>query len=229
MNRMRLALTILTCVVTSSTVLGQMAAISPTLTWQEVYSNTVTPVSNPNGVLEPGESALVTVTISFTPVGTPVQVYIPSSAGVAPVGGLRSSRYILEPNHAHGTWLYAGTTAPYFPWGAITEPNGQLWVTVQQLPQPAPWLPDPTNPVQWRGVWTPDVYDERQASFTPVPDPFPGPGQVFVILSLEPPVYGFALADQLFGTPIHIPIVPAPGAAAAALGLGVALARRKRT
>jgi hypothetical protein len=201
------------------------------LQWTEVYAGTNTPVANPNGILEPGEGALIRLSISFTPVGTQVQYNWPGG-GVAPVAGFRGGLFYLQgTGGTHGSWSHH-QFAPGFPSYAGDPSNGNLSLILISAPfPPAGSLPDPSNPIHniWERVWTPASYDARAIQFE-----MRGSTQmeVFVIAGIDPstgdPIIGVG-GGPVTSSVIGISIVPTP---ASVLGpgllLGLVAARRRR-
>jgi len=167
------------------------------LNWTEVIAGTSAPVSSPNGMLDPGEGALVGLSVSFTPVGTPVFYQSPLPGGTAPVAGFRGVGFSLDATAANGgSWLLLPGSAGFQVSLGFPLPDGSLGAA--GVAQPIPPLgssPIGTNPLPnvWRAVWTPSSYLPRQCSFhlTSGTDNY----LVFVSLGLDPggnPLFGWA-------------------------------------
>src|SRR5690606_14379741 len=74
--------------------LAQTAQVSHTLRWLEVDALTNTPVTNPNGVLEPGEGARIIMDTSFTPPAGSAHAYsYPEPGGVGILKGFGGSGF----------------------------------------------------------------------------------------------------------------------------------------
>lgn len=83
-----------------------------TLEWVEVHAGTATPVANPNGVLEPGEAALLRVAVEFDPIGTVIT--LPTISGT--VAGLSRSIFAIMPQEiSPGTWSHPSVAAGFVP------------------------------------------------------------------------------------------------------------------
>jgi hypothetical protein len=199
---------------------AQDAFVQISLAWRETYAGTVMPVANPNGLLEPGESALFDFTIRFTPVGT----LVPHMwGGYGHVLGLGFALIrLFSHGGAEGTWSHY-YVAPPFHSIQIADPDGTLFADIGQG---AAWpVIDPRNPVIWTALWTPDSYDIRNVDFYLVP-PHGFPARLRVADEINP----LSIADALAVTipdAIQIGVVPAPGAAAVC-GLAAFLACRRR-
>jgi hypothetical protein len=218
--------------------MGQTPEISHVLEWEEVVAGSQVPVSTPNGLLEPGEAALVSISVSFTPFGTPVAYQTPAPGGVAPVAGLAGSGFNLIATGAMGgEWsgfvLHHGFSASVPP---IPDPSGsvQLCGIGQTYPPLGSW-PLSMNPLPqvWQGVWTPSSYEPRQAVFEQRPiQSFPViRPHVYVYIGMDPsgnPRFGDSIATGVYGS-VQIPIVPAPAVGVVlCLGLGAAARRARR-
>jgi hypothetical protein len=210
------------------------AEFTAMFSWMEVYAGTTTPVAHPNGVLEPGESALLTLGVSFTPVGTIVQYHDPLPGGTAPVAGFRGTGFgIVATDAGPGVWAYGGGRWP----GGIGAPynHGLGWTTASQPWPPAGALPDPVNPIPdlWKALWTPDSYDPRQVRFDLNLSQLlgGGNGHLYVVYGTDPvtgnPLVGAARAWANSPPGVTIPTVPAPGAAPVLLTLCACLRRRR--
>jgi hypothetical protein len=208
---------------------AQNAQIDHTLTWTEVDAQSGAAVATPNGLIEPGEGALVRLSVSFTPVGQSVAY----PGGVAPVAGYRSSAFKLEALNANGgSWTHLAAPPgfrvellppPVAPDGTLIGAGStQSWA-------PHPWTPDPTNPFDdvWQGVWVPASYDTRQVSFTMRPmTPIVGPPIPCLLWVFDGIEYREATAVPTWDS-VQIPVVPAPGALAV-LGCAALFNSRRR-
>lgn len=231
MRHMRII--VMTILLAPCTVFAQQwPSIVRTLDWVEVYTGTNTPVANPNGILEPGESARLMVSASYSPpAGTPIEPGSPSR-----VAGLARSTFTLGPvlwEEELGNWNHHSSQAPFEPW--FKGGMGFQIVSVAQESQGGAWMPDPINPVPgfFQAVWTPLSYEPRHVSMR-VGTVIPAFSQVWIHSGTDPTT-GFPILSQLtvgasIPPQIHIPIViPAPGAAVAVmLGGGAVLLRSRR-
>jgi len=228
-----------TAVVPACAATAQTAQVDFTLAWAEVYAGSNLPVGNPNGMLDPGEAARISISAAFTPVGAPVVYQFPSPGGVAPVAGLSASTFNLVATNALGGDWSNFTLRHGFGGGLplFTDPvTGSLGFSVfgQAYPPLGSW-PVATNPLidVWEAVWTPPSYTQRQARFAmerPVSWP-PTHPRLFVYIGNDPggnPMFG--IADAIGGyDSVEIPIVPAPSAAMllTVLAAGAAYKRRR--
>jgi hypothetical protein len=209
------------------------ATIAYSLAWQDT--------GNHNGILEPGESAIVRLTATMTP---PVNTIIGFTGGQGgPTGTLRGvmwgfidltgsggtgGAWNLDPLQGYGVdplWDLLG------PAGYGT-PNGTGLINIQfgQFPQSTTIIT--INPIVnvWQGVWTPASYAPRMVTYGTAPGTASG-GQPSAVIIKWGPLNGniqYATCLSSFGG-VQIPIVPAPSAIAL-LGLGGLIAcRRKRS
>ncbi len=153
--------------------------VSFDLTWTEADS-TGHPVASPNGVLDPGESALFQIGVSFTnqyTIGTWTPAMPPPGSGT--IMGFATGFVDLNgTGNALGTWNVShaagfGTAAAWDlvgPNGWGTSANGGATLLGVQMGQ-FPTSPDQivtTNPIPeiWKGLWTPLSYDARDVSFS---------------------------------------------------------------
>lgn len=131
----------------------------------EVFAGTTVPVSSPNGILEPGESLMFTLSISFDPpVGTIVQSPLVPPPGFGPIAGFGSlSPVLMGSGGAEGTWSNVFRPPEWILGGSGSGPSGSYYLLrVGQLGLPGTIvnLSNP-NPGIWRAVWTPGSYHER--------------------------------------------------------------------
>lgn len=200
-----------------------------TLEWIEVEANTKTPVANPNGILEPGESVLFRVSVSFDP---PVGSQLPYPGGIGTVAGFGGSHFSWRwTGNIQGTWgQYAA--APGFQ--LFPDPNG-FWGASQPIPT-YPAVPSPINPVPlWEVVWTPASYEPRQVSHWIQGISGTGGSWLTAIMlqtGIDPttghPQYANTnFAPTMLNT-VQIPIIPSPGAAIPLAALFIASCTRRR-
>lgn len=194
--------------------LGQVPRADLSLAWSEVVTGTNTPVNNPNGVLEPGESARLSMSLSFNPgVGAPV-LY---QGGTALVSGFRRVGFnVVTPNFAEGTWSLLGGATGFAPSATVTPSNTIGFASIQQ-PFPTPGgSPISANPLPdlWHILWTPSFFEAREATFrlNGVSDD----GTVlFVSTGVDPqgnPTFGLTgQGPATFGSTVSVPIAPTPG------------------
>jgi hypothetical protein len=221
--------------------LAQAPSAQYIVTMTEVYAGTTTPVANPNGMIEPGESALFRMTISFAPgVGGTVQT--PHGPGtVEGFNGFVARWWSLTAGGA-GEWSHLALAPGWGPYSGELFPgmNGSMLHLIGPLQLPSPTIPlNPANPIDdiWQGVWTPHSYVPRTQEWILTPDGG-GVGNVFGRLWAQ---YG---TDPVTGDPllwsVEIPranvvspivpvqIIPAPGSGLALAIAGLAAARRRR-
>jgi hypothetical protein len=206
---------------------AQVPEVVHTLTWSEVDASTGAFVSNPNGIIEPGEAAMIRVSVSFTPIGTPVSY----GGGTAPVAALHGTPFRLNATAAEGVWSHFSALPGFGPPIGFWDPSGELTAGgAGQAWQPLPWQPQPGNPLidLWTGRWTPASYEARQVQFQMsswITIGSPPPPLVYVFDGTN---YASIPATPVWDS-VSFPVVPAPGALvvlsfAALLGHG----RRKR-
>jgi hypothetical protein len=166
--RMKPLLCIAAPLALASAATAQTGHITHTLRWIEVDPATNTPVPNPNGILEPGEAARITLDISFTPqVGSP-HAYGSPPTNIGVLRGIRGDIFdLIGSGGTHGTWI---DRAPH-PIFNVHENGIQInqslaFITIGQTGTGA-WLPDPMNPIAaaWQGVWIPNSHTPRMTSF----------------------------------------------------------------
>lgn len=220
------------CLAQASVSVAQMPEIIHSLDWREVYAGTNTPVASPDGVLEPGEAARVILSVSFTAVGTPVPYQNPPPGGIGTIAGFGNSVFMLIASNALGGIWSDPVVPPGFQgslFGVGSNGSATFCAVGQGLP------PNATNPLPavWSAVWTPPNYDPRQASFQIQQRP-PPVGQtaahLHVVTGFDPggnPLFGSADSIGVFGGPVVLPIIPAPGSGVLLLGLVFASSRRR--
>jgi hypothetical protein len=208
-----------------------------TLAWTEVYAGTNTPVANPNGILEPGEGALLRVSVAFTAVGTAAPFQFPAPGGVGEIAGLNNFLFHLDAPLSGGSWTHPASVPGFSADLGIAHPAGLLLARALQPWPPPGAMPIATNPIEdvWQAVWTPDSYEPRLVDFsmrTPGSVHGPTPPRLFIVYGTDPttgaPLLGYGYTVPTWDT-LQIPVViPAPGTALALLGLaGIAASRRR--
>lgn len=144
-----------------------------TLSWLEVIAGTNTPIANPNGILEPGEAARLSISVAFSPpVGTITTYPMPPPPGIGIVAGFGGmwEDLVAAPGGspigaARGKWTFIHT-APGFALGGSGTPTGGgaavMGIGAGQFILPG-GTPNPANPIPniWTGVWTPDSFEPR--------------------------------------------------------------------
>jgi hypothetical protein len=123
-------------------------------------------------MLEPGESARLSITALITPpIGSPATYSPPPSPGIGTIAGLSAifldlavgSQFNPSPSGA-GSWDFIHR-APGWALGSQGWPttNGALtWIQAGQFTLPGNTA-NSANPINdiWQGVWTPASYSER--------------------------------------------------------------------
>lgn len=197
--------------------------VTHSLTFVEVISGTNTPVPSPNGLLEPGESARLVLSISFTPlVGSTVAYPPPPPPGVGTCAGLYKIFIDLANTPTTpGTWSMRAHAPGWGAGGNLGQSvaNGAYLndIGAGQLVLPGQTA-NPANPVDsiWRGVWTPASYSPRTVTWN-VGQGEPGieASAIMIQFAVEPggaPQYTTLIVPGEYGT-VAIPIVPAPATA----------------
>lgn len=197
---------------------------------------------NDNGLLEPGESALLELDFSFTGQNTVVSFAPPiGTFGSGTLRGLgwgwidlrgtggTQGTWNLDQNQSYGvhpTWdltaMGSGMVSPDRT-GVDTIQFGQF-VNLAAV--------NTTNPIiaVWRALWTPDTYAPRTATFAFAIPPNVQPASAAIVIRLS----GGLLADVflppqniVLGT-VHIPIIPAPPSALILVFAGLCTGRPHR-
>lgn len=209
---------------------GQEALATHLWTFVEVATGTNTPVGAPDGILQPGESARLTLSVSFTPaVGSTITYTPPPGTGVGTVAGLGSVFFdILGGPGSQGTWSFHQRAAGFpigGPGSELPGGTGRTGAGADQLS-----VSNTTNPVDaiWSMVWTPASYSSRAVMWQGAPSASSpnAHSSLFVQVGPGPNYIGLFIPGQ-FGS-VSIPIVPAPGMGAFALVGVAALGRRRR-
>lgn len=229
--------------------------IRVTYSWQEVQVGTTVPVISPNGILDPGESARISLNIQAlingtNAVGQTTTFVPPPTPGMGTVRGIASMVYNLRGQNvqgsgsAFGTWgtrsissvlsagaftgtpMNGGSLLDSFGGGQFVAPGGTA---------------NSTNPINnaFRGVWTPNSFSS-DVRFVVEPGTAVPSGQhngLMVCYGISQPdpndpttwfdnhVSKYVASD--FGNGLYIPIIPAPSGAAV-LGVSALVASRRR-
>jgi hypothetical protein len=209
------------------------ATVAYSLAWEDN--------GNHNGVLEPGESAILHLTATMTP---GVNTVIPFTGGIGgPTGTLRgiASGFIdltgsggtqgmfnLDPLAGYGVTPIWDLVGP----GGYGTPNGTGLINIQfgQFP-PGDTQIITTNPIVnvWSTMWTPASYSGRTVHFGTAIGAGEGPASA-VIIKWGPLNGNIEYAGSLssFGT-VSVPIIPAPsGLVLLGAGGAIALGRGRR-
>lgn len=241
MNR-RAALTLLTLAGLPAAAAAQVS-ITYSWTWSEVLAHSSTPVSSPNGLIEPGEGARLSLTTTITPgIGSTVTYTPPPAPGFGRLAGLGRVHFdLLGSGALGGGWSSISRTSAGFNWGwgepGTGQPSGDLLSAQagQYVFQGSVAIPD--NPIIgiWRGTWTPADYTPRLAAFQSTAAAAAGPNHSAVLIeygedpSPQGPFYVGSFVPGLFGNTGPIPIVPAPASPVLLCLCGLAAARRRRS
>ncbi len=201
-----------------------------TCSWTEMVAGTNTPVLAPNGILEPGEGALIQFSMYATRNGTNAvgQVITFSGGGhtlTGPIRGIGAFVYdvVGDGADATGTWNNR-MIAPMFNWfpalGQIVEGGARVYaINSAQIAHGCAVI-NPMNPIPvvWRGVWNPTNYDPRVVHFRAESSdnaPFGQQNTIYVETGIDPasgcPINWARYLPTDFGTGIDIPI-GGPGA-----------------
>jgi hypothetical protein len=212
--------------------------VSYSWSFLEVAAGTNTPVPTPNGLIEPGEAARFSLTVTVSPpIGSPASYTPPPPPGTGTIAGLGSVYLdLLGPATATGAWSFA-SRAPGWALGGVGGPSalGNSFMDIQagQFIVP-PASANPQNPVSgiWHAVWTPDSYAPRNVLFHSAIAGRGNQGSSILIQYGTDPMTGTPLYVGKFVASQHsqisIPIVPAPSAAPAMLLLAASRVHRHR-
>jgi len=222
-------------------------SVSYTFSFQEYDTATQLPVVGPNGQISPGESAMIIMTMSYSPAnGTPItysSTLLVGSSGAGTMGGFwNGALNVNGTNSAEGTWSLSGGSGtnrrgivPPFSTGGgngVANPTGTTVANVQpaQFGASVDSLSTATGVVAWRGLWTPTSYAARTVNFAGGVASLPGPSASLWAVDnnysngFDLPVVGNVPAT--FGN-VNVPVVPSPSSLAL-LGLGGLVAARRR-
>jgi hypothetical protein len=216
---------------------AQMNEVFQQLTFREVDAVTGVPVAVPNGILEPGEAALISLSASFTPPVGSVLPTLPPGGGVYSVHALANMMIdVLGFGEASGTWtglqLKPGWEAFPLPWPASGAPSSTGHSVYTIIPYQLAVGADTSNPVEnvWQGIWRPAQYSPRTVGFRTWPmgaNGFEVASSLWIHDSSPPESYGRAPAWTNIGQ-VSFPIVPAPGSGALLAAAVVVLHVRRR-
>jgi hypothetical protein len=199
---------------------------------------------NTNGILDPGESALLRLSVSFTNQNT-TATYTPASPapGSGTIRGLGSGFVDLigtsgAGGSAQGSWNMNYINPPQGPvlagwdlvgpsgWGTTTV-GGDRVLNIQfgQFPPP-PFNVNTTNPVNyiWQALWTPTSYAARSVTFGISPAAATQGLASTLLFQIGPNSIASVKCPSTFGS-VTIPLVPAP---ASTLILAAPLLSRRR-
>jgi len=207
-------------------------------TWSEVLANTSTPVSSPNGLIEPGEGVRLALTIQVTPgIGSPVTYQSPPGPGSGTLAAIGSIFFdLLGTNVNGGQWSVfrrqsswnLGNPGTGQPGGSLTSASAGQFILTS--------IPDSRNPVVnvWIATWTPGVYDPRVASFQSQGAVAGGGNHSAILIQYgeDPntgdPLYVGRFIGGIFGNSGPIPVVPAPAATVVLALAALAASKRRR-
>lgn len=235
MPSQKTALVCLVCTLFS----GAMSRAQPvhfdvSLRWTEVVAGSNTPVAFPNGVLDQGEAALVSLSVSFSPpVGTLVPYQYPSPGGIAPIAGFAGIGFSMIATSALGGDWSSPTSSQGFDVGlSVPLPDGSILLCGATQTPSGSSFPNPVNPLPdlWRAVWTPSTYSSRQVSFAvePAADGAPRDYVYLGTGSTGNPFFGWAYGTNTTYTPISFPVAPCPASMVAVLGMAFISIRGRR-
>jgi hypothetical protein len=218
------------------------SSITMTMSWREATSTGGT-VPNPDGILEPGESALILIdSVSFTNQGGTANFSPPISTFTSGIVSAFGNGFV-EIEGSGGTQGLFNNSAP------LANSQGTSGFGVR-----SPWrmsgngtvnatgianlqfgffteTPGPTNPIlnMFRLLWTPADYSPREAQFAINPAPLAGPAFAAVYLDfgngLGANIY-LPSSDVSLGS-VSIPISPAPPTLALAAAAATLASRRR--
>jgi hypothetical protein len=190
--------------------------------WAEVDAVTGLPVAAPNGVLDPGEAARVSLSVSFSPgVGT----LIPPPYALGPGWYIHSlARASFELHHPAGAWSNSAAAPGWLDAGEPLPGGTGFIMSVSQAHENG----DQRNPVVevWEAIWTPAAYAPGSAHFVSASGGVPSLVWIEITEPFPFSTFGHGALD-LSHTQFSIPIVPAPPVLPGVLG-GLALVARRR-
>jgi hypothetical protein len=214
-----------------------------TYSWSflEVVAGSVgqsTPVTSPNGLVEPGEAVRFQLTITISPgIGATITYPPPPPPGTGTVGALAWIAFDMlgAGGDPAGTF---NTPGRGLGWGLgfPGTPLANGWETCNAGQIPGTSFPLSTaNPIPaiWRAVWTPASYAPRAQLFQSRAAAALPSGQhsaIYVQYALDPeanPLYVWRNMPGSFGE-ITIPIVPGPTAGTVMVVACAAAIRRRR-
>ncbi|MFN0134390.1 MAG: hypothetical protein ACKVW3_17895 [Phycisphaerales bacterium] len=233
-QRRHILTSILAAVGAASSAFAQGELAIHTWSFLEVAVGTNSPVPAPNGMLEPGEAARLTLNVSFTPaVGSTATYTPPPGTGVGTVAGLGGVFFdIVGDATAQGTWSFHQRSSAFSlgdPGDELPGGTGCTNAGAQQFLLPGQTA-NSANPALaiWRIVWTPTSYSTRNVTWQGRPTISAPSNHSFLLLQVGPtPDYVGKYVPGQFGS-VVVPIVPAPGVGAVVLGGALAATRRRR-
>jgi hypothetical protein len=225
---------------TASTPATAQEHVHLTLNWLEVVSGTNTPVASPNGMLEPGESARISISVLITPpIGSPATYPPPPPPGtgtLAGFGGMRINLLTKGPGNpavaGAGSW-YGITRDPAWSLGtSVGWPQGSGSIVEDIIAGqyvPPGMTANSANPITdiWRGNWTPTSFTGRSVSWATAPGYGEIPLAILIRYGTDPaghPMYVGKIVPGTYGS-TTIPIIPAP---ASLFALSAILLQRRR-
>jgi hypothetical protein len=230
---------------------GAQEVMVVSYTWSEVIAGTLTPVSSPNSVLEPGEGARIGINLfaslnGTSAIGQTTTYTPPPPPGVGTIRGISGFTFHLvgdlNASTAQGTWNSLAISSVFSFGSYVGNPlnNGSQVDSLGGAQHPLPGqTANATNPVidAWRGVWSPVVFSNRTVNFrvqlrTELSDGFLLQyGSAYLDPNdptTEYALYVEKLVSTDVGSGINIPIAPAPATAWAAACALAAAGRRRR-
>ncbi|MBL9032930.1 MAG: hypothetical protein JNM80_14635 [Phycisphaerae bacterium] len=220
--------------VAASAALGQGPLATHSWSFVEVVAGTNTPVAAPDGILQPGEAARLSLSVAFSPaVGSTMTYTPPPGSGVGTVAGLGGVLFdILGSANSQGTWSF-NVRAPAFSLGQAGDElaggTGRTNAGAQQFLLPGQTA-NSSNPVSaiWSMVWTPASFSPRTVTWQGAAASSSPSAHTGLLIQFDPvPSYVGVYIPAQFGS-VSVPIVPAPGVGAVALVGAAALMRRRR-
>lgn len=221
---------------------GAPVGLNYALTWQEADPTSGLPIADPNGLLEPGEAALIRLTIGLThPVLTPV-TWDPAIVGGTGSGIIRGilefSLNLVGTGGARGNWdhLHVDPIMDLFTGSGTSSSGGAVLANIGGGQLPTSQSVNPTNPWLnvWTGVWSPESFLSRTVTFQStlptdltIPLFTAWPTGAVVRDAVQTSTVLVGALDSHYNS-LQIPIVPAPGAAGALLIAGGLCTRGRR-
>jgi hypothetical protein len=215
------------------------STVTVSLSWSEVGGDNL-PVPNPNGLLEPGERALLRMSMSFSNQFTIVNFSPPIFNHQS--GTIRGFAWaffdLIGTSGAAGEWnldpaLGFGIAPGWDPAGrpGTPEVGGEILRDIelgQFDPQGIHY--QTTNPVPgiWTAEWTPAIYEQRAVGIRIMGSPLAGQYVTGVYVRLSAALDAVVYCPNELGS-VSIPIVPAaPSLPVFTIGFGVLRPRRSR-
>jgi hypothetical protein len=210
----------------------QNSTVSFTLSFQDT--------GNHDGIVQPGESALITMNVSFTGQNTvgsfapPVGTFSSGTIRGLGAGFVDLTGTANNGGNANGNWDVTDAIDPTWDligsaaWGTPASAGSNLQnVQFGQFPT-GPNAINTTNPINavWHGTWTPASFTSRTVTFTVGDGAASGGFGASVLFRTGSSSLASAFALESYGN-VTIPVAPAP-ASLALLGLGGLVAGRRR-